>query len=605
MSGGLVQITNYGSHDIMLTNNPEITFFKVFYRHYSNFGKIFIENKFDNPINFGTTSVLNIPKAYDLLSNLILKIKLPTFNNFFEKKLIEISDLYITYYKYFTSFSNQLINIIDNFFNNIDTSSISYIDDLNIFITDNMTQNQFTMYYELIDFYFGDLKNIEYYKNACLYKNLIYIYENATYEDYNLYLFKNLIYSNVNILLELNKILYEILLKQLDYQKKIEIKWIDKISIYLFDYFEIYIGSNLIVKLTPNYVDMYGQLTYQNELVYNKMINDDDNIYANDRYVYLQVPFWFCQNYGLAFPLISLQFNDLQFKLKVKKIIDCINVKIDPDVDIDINQDFLNKLDKIIKNELEISVLLEYVSLDGNERQKFIQSGHEYLITQVQEVVFNNVSPFNNNFNIEMFHCIKDLYWNVTEENNNILNSNDYDKYYEIVKLYTFSSTNIEYVNYLNIMYNPFILFDFNKFIYGLNKYIELITTETITNEEHTEDIENIVAINEIKIPYALNSSITLNSVQLISQDYRYYNYAQIYNYYNSYAQLGVNVYSFSLYPTKTQPSGSCNIGRIPKVTLNINFMKNNKNNYLVRVYGTNYNILRIIGGIAGLAYQY
>ena len=44
-SGGLIQITNYGSHDIMLTDNPEITFFKLIYRRYTNFGKIFIEQK--------------------------------------------------------------------------------------------------------------------------------------------------------------------------------------------------------------------------------------------------------------------------------------------------------------------------------------------------------------------------------------------------------------------------------------------------------------------------------------------------------------------------------------------------------------------------------
>ncbi len=79
-AGGLIQITNYGSHDIMLTNNPEITFFKLIYRRYTNFGKIFVEVKFDNPVSFGSTSVLNIPKSYDLLSNLILQIKLPTFD---------------------------------------------------------------------------------------------------------------------------------------------------------------------------------------------------------------------------------------------------------------------------------------------------------------------------------------------------------------------------------------------------------------------------------------------------------------------------------------------------------------------------------------------
>jgi hypothetical protein len=78
---------------------------------------------------------------------------------------------------------------------------------------------------------------------------------------------------------------------------------------------------------------------------------------------------------------------------------------------------------------------------------------------------------------------------------------------------------------------------------------------------------------------------------------------------------LGINVFSFSLFPTDFQPSGSVNLGRIPAVNLRLellqlNNIKNNDNNeefldYIVRIYGTNYNVLRIIGGIAGLAYQY
>jgi hypothetical protein len=79
-TGGLVQISNYGSQDIYLTNNPEITYFKLVYRRYTNFGRIFVDTQFNNPVEFNSTIVLNIPKAYDLLSNVILKIKLPTFN---------------------------------------------------------------------------------------------------------------------------------------------------------------------------------------------------------------------------------------------------------------------------------------------------------------------------------------------------------------------------------------------------------------------------------------------------------------------------------------------------------------------------------------------
>ena len=52
MTGGLIQISTFGNQDIMLTGNPEITFFNVIYRRYTNFGVKFVETSFDNNIDF-------------------------------------------------------------------------------------------------------------------------------------------------------------------------------------------------------------------------------------------------------------------------------------------------------------------------------------------------------------------------------------------------------------------------------------------------------------------------------------------------------------------------------------------------------------------------
>lgn len=37
MGGGLVQLAAYGSQDIYITFNPEITFFKAIYRRHTHF----------------------------------------------------------------------------------------------------------------------------------------------------------------------------------------------------------------------------------------------------------------------------------------------------------------------------------------------------------------------------------------------------------------------------------------------------------------------------------------------------------------------------------------------------------------------------------------
>ena len=78
MGGGLMQIITYGTQDLTLTGNPEITFFNIIYRRYTNFGKKIISLSFDNSPNFNSVSYVNIPKNNgDLLSKVILKIKLP------------------------------------------------------------------------------------------------------------------------------------------------------------------------------------------------------------------------------------------------------------------------------------------------------------------------------------------------------------------------------------------------------------------------------------------------------------------------------------------------------------------------------------------------
>ena len=184
-----------------------------------------------------------------------------------------------------------------------------------------------------------------------------------------------------------------------------------------------------------------------------------------------------------------------------------------------------------------------------------------------------------------------------------------YDKYYLNLPL-IYSNNNNNYINYLNLLYNS--SYDFN-----LVDYFNIITNINNEFENNVFDFDNLnkdlsVLFYKNKLLYnPINYSILrLNGVSLASYTYEYFNYIQPYSYYNSVPSLGVNVYSFSLNPLEVQPSGSCNFSRIPKISLEVNLLKNINdfilNNELnLEIIGTNYNILRIIGGIAGLAYTY
>jgi hypothetical protein len=81
MPGGLLQIAANGTQDIVLTSNPELSFFKTVYKKYSNFSQETknIINK--NLLSFGEKTKIEIPKHGDLLQNMYYKIKLPSLKS--------------------------------------------------------------------------------------------------------------------------------------------------------------------------------------------------------------------------------------------------------------------------------------------------------------------------------------------------------------------------------------------------------------------------------------------------------------------------------------------------------------------------------------------
>jgi len=82
----------------------------------------------------------------------------------------------------------------------------------------------------------------------------------------------------------------------------------------------------------------------------------------------------------------------------------------------------------------------------------------------------------------------------------------------------------------------------------------------------------------------------------------------QPFKYHTHIPDTGINVYSFSLYPENHNPSGTLNFSRIDNSTLRFilsNFMFNANNQSVnIKLYATNYNILRIMSGMGGLAYS-
>ena len=89
-------------------------------------------------------------------------------------------------------------------------------------------------------------------------------------------------------------------------------------------------------------------------------------------------------------------------------------------------------------------------------------------------------------------------------------------------------------------------------------------------------------------------------------RDGRYFNLVQPYQHHTNVPPCGINVYAFGLRPEEHQPSGTCNMSRIDNATLQLNLTPETTANQAakVRVYATNYNVLRIMSGMGGLAYS-
>lgn len=105
------------------------------------------------------------------------------------------------------------------------------------------------------------------------------------------------------------------------------------------------------------------------------------------------------------------------------------------------------------------------------------------------------------------------------------------------------------------------------------------------------------------------SGNIQLNGQDRFSvREGSYFNYVQPYQHHTNTPADGINLYSFSLNPEELQPSGTCNFSRIDFSQLNIKLTDEAKkalgDSSVIYIYTVNYNILRIMGGMGGLAYS-
>lgn len=570
MGGGLIQLVSYGAQDIFLTGNPEITFFKVVYRRHTNFS---IESRrllFEDDVGFGKSSSLIFPKIGDLLHKIYIRVTLPNidfkrddFNNDFLPTLTQSIEDYNKIREF------MLINIqayrqaLDEFdaINTTQAENMRNVINSVFFPEDDELLNlEIISEYNLIinnDGFDGSGSNMQVVAEPFLNTDLKESLKSALDTAYTKSIIIHKYYSDLVIQTQ----------KLHDNQSNNNLKfaWVDKIGHAIIDSVEIDIGGYCIDKQYGDWLNIWYELSgnkYQDEL-YNKMIGNIEELTTFDRNakpsynLYIPLQFWFNRRNGLALPLISLQHQDVILRTKFRKIEELSYIEDQKQIIVDVNnlttseKLFLNEVPENLGIDIEVAIFADYIYLDRNERKLFAQSSHEYLIEQVQRTTFKDVRYAKDSFLLDFFHPCKEMIWVAQQK-----------KYIENLEGWT----RLRWDNY------------------------------TVTDN----NVGNIIK----------KSELLMNSyVRIERREGSYFNYLQPWQSHRNTPSDGINVYSFALYPEEFQPSGSANFTKLTRVTLNLEFDEvffpelADPEDIELRVYVTNYNILRFVGGMAGCAY--
>ena len=249
------------------------------------------------------------------------------------------------------------------------------------------------------------------------------------------------------------------------------------------------------------------------------------------------------------------------------------------------------------------SLFVDYIYLDTDERRRFAQVSHEYLIEQLQFTGDESTSNTNNKIKLNFNHPVKELIWVVQRDEN----VTDQDSTTTPV----FGKQWFNYTDKLDNTYNS-----------ALGVWTSASTTLVNTTDREAGAMPGMAAggANNVFVPVSFEDGknpVSLAKLQLnghdrfSERDGRYFNLVQPYQHHENVPSAGINVYSFALKPEEHQPSGTCNMSRIDNATLQLTLTADavggSTKTVKIRVYAVNYNVLRIMSGynpIAGKSYM-
>ena len=337
--------------------------------------------------------------------------------------------------------------------------------------------------------------------------------------------------------------------------------------------------------------------------------------------LYIPLQFWFCRNPGLAIPLIALQYHEVRINVDFETWQNCQYAETAVGLPIAAAAQSL----------AAASLYVDYVYLDTEERRRFAQQSHEYLIEQVQFTGAESITSSSNKIQLNFNHPVKELQW-VVQRDSFVDCSNP---------AWIASVGGPQPFNYSDDFSTEGLIMSLlsqansSTVAYGSTQSGSVSAATALLGQAGTQyssvigaDTADLAGVGEFEsgVNYLLakvildsgvrcegKNPVEVAKIQLNGQDRfteregSYFDRVQPYQHHCRTPSTGINIYSFSLRPEEHQPSGTCNFSRIDKATLQLTVSLNTvtgSRTAQVRVYALNYNVLRVMSGMGGLAYS-
>jgi len=541
MAGGLLQLVAYGAQDVFLTGTPEITFWKVSYRRHTNFAMESIEQTFSGQADFGRRVTCTISRNGDLCYRTYLQVTLPEIN----QSMVPIGGDGV-YARWLDYIGEQMI-----------------------------AQVEVEIGGQRIDRQYGDWMHI---------------------------------WNQLTMSQE---------------QKR--------------GYFKMIGNTTQLTYITdPMFASVSGPCSSASG---PSQVCAPRNALPETT-LYIPLMFWFSRNPGLSLPLIALQYHEVKINLDIRPIGECLwAVK-----SISAATGIMSVPIAYQQSLVAASLYVDYIFLDTDERRKMAQNPHEYLIEQVQFTGDESVGSSSNKIKLNFNHPCKELIW-VVQPDANVDYCSSLDATGTLFK--TLGAQPFNYTDAIDALPNAIHSFGGPAETNGSNNFI---TSSGLFQMPGAIDNTGVATVSQEWLNASLQPDTPFNNqggaisgsyvsdagtfvlaetaldmhcwgenpvvtakLQLNGQDRfseregSYFDVVQPYQHHTRNPDTGINVYSFALRPEEHQPSGSCNFSRIDNAVLQLVLSSGTVAGTAtakVRVYAVNYNVLRVMSGMAGVAYS-